>query len=59
MNDQLMSRCNALLIAIVGIDAAYKWWESRNKAFDMQTPDEVWKTEPEKVYGYLLHHTQK
>jgi hypothetical protein len=60
MNEQLMlGRCHALLIAMIGKDAAPRWWSGQNKAFDMQTPEEVWKTEPEKVYNYLMEYASK
>lgn len=60
MNEQIMlGRACALVIALVGKDAASWWWKSRNKAFDMQTPEEFWKTNPEKVYNYLMDYAQK
>lgn len=34
-----------------------KWWTSPNKAFDMQTPLQVWETDqngPEMVTKYVL-----
>lgn len=50
----MLARCQVLVIAMLGKDNAPNWWASRNKAFDMQTPEDVWKTEPEKIYNYLM-----
>lgn len=50
----MLARCKVLVIAMLGKELAVNWWTSRNKAFDMQTPEEVWKTEPDKVYSYLM-----
>lgn len=57
--DIMLKRCEVLLIAMLGEEMAPKWWDSRNKAFDMKTPKEVWKTEPEKVYEYLMYCASK
>jgi len=57
--ENLRARCNALLIAMLGPDLAPQWWNSRNKAFDMFTPEEKWKTDPMKVYTYLAHQANR
>lgn len=31
-----------------------QWWRNRNKAFDDQTPDEMWKQDRSRVMNYLL-----
>lgn len=31
-----------------------KWWASRNKAFDMKTPTEVYNTDPSRVSEYII-----
>lgn len=60
MDEKIMlGRSHALVIAMIGRLAADSWWKSKNKAFDMQTPEEVWKTEPEKVYNYLMDYASK
>ncbi len=57
MDEKIMlGRSHALVIALCGRDVADSWWKGKNKAFDMQTPEEVWKTEPEKVYNYLMDY---
>lgn len=49
-----------LLYPMLGrIELIEQWWHSRNKAFDMKTPDEVYQTGAEgreKVYRYVLNH---
>lgn len=55
-SDLIKKRCDALLIAMLGSKMAPEWWQSRNKAFDMQTPFEVFGSDPDKVYKYLLGH---
>lgn len=52
----MKQRSVALVIAMVGKEAASLWWSSKNKAFDMKTPTEVWLEEPERVYLYLMGH---
>ena len=54
----IKSNINQLLQPMLGrpelVDA---WWDSKNKAFDMKTPDEVYQTGAEgrkRVYEYVL-----
>jgi len=51
----MRQRSEALVIALVGKDAAEKWWNSHNKAFD-KTPHEQWFDDPHQVYEYLMNH---
>lgn len=53
----MYKRSQLLLLALLGNkNLCEQWWNSPNKAFDLQTPKQVWDTEPEKVYGYLMHY---
>lgn len=57
MSDSILKQKSiALVIAMVGKEAASLWWSSKNKAFDMKTPTEAWLEEPERVYRYLMNH---
>jgi hypothetical protein len=49
-------RCDALLVAMLGKDAAPTWWWSRNESFDMLTAQEQWEKDPTVVYKYLMGH---
>ena len=59
MNDKLRTNCNAILLAMLGPDLAKDWWQSRNKAFDMLTPEEIWGNNPMQVYTYLAHQANR
>lgn len=51
------ARCEALVLGLVGSkELAKAWWTSANKAFDSATPEEVWQTDYETVYRYLMFH---
>jgi len=57
MNESIMKqRSEALVIALVGKEMAPKWWESNNKAFDMETPKVRFEKNPEQVYNYLMDY---
>lgn len=50
-------KANMILKALLGSDEAIaRWWASPNKAFEMETPDDLWHTPSgrNKVYSYLL-----
>lgn len=49
-------RSEALVIALVGKNASDWWWNSPNKAFDMTTPNDMWKIDFHRVYEYLMRH---
>ena len=55
-NDQMLKRCQVLVIALVGKQMACKWWTSSNLAFDSITPEQMSKQDLSKVYDYLMHH---
>ena len=57
MNEKIMrERSEALVIALVGKEMAPKWWDSNNKAFDMETPKVRFESNPEQVYNYLMDY---
>lgn len=53
----LRGRSEALVIALVGKDTSEKWWNSRNRAFDMLTPNQMFEINPDTVYKYLLNYS--
>lgn len=50
----IRQRSEALVIALCGAKIAPDWWKSRNRAFDMETPEHVWSSDPTRVYKYLM-----
>lgn len=55
-NDQMLVRCQTLVVALVGKQMACKWWTSSNLAFDNTTPEQMSKKDLSKVYNYLMHN---
>jgi hypothetical protein len=53
LNDRMREHANQLLIGLIGRDNLNAWWKGANKAFDYKSPEEVWKTEPEKIIRLL------
>ena len=51
---KIRKNCELLAIALLGKNTAKKWWESPNKAFDLNTPNQQWEIDPQSVYQYLL-----
>jgi hypothetical protein len=51
-----LDRSRALVIALVGKNASEDWWQSPNRAFDMQKPIDQWQHDWHAVYDYLMHH---
>ncbi len=47
-------RSEALVVALVGLKYAEDWWNSPNKAFDLQTPKQAWAVNYHTVYNYLM-----
>ena len=55
--DNLKKRCNVLLLALLGnTELVDKWWQSKNIAFDLKTPEQQWFVDSEAVYNYLLQY---
>jgi len=57
--EERRKQCDALLIALLGKETAPKWWQSSNKAFDMKRPEDIWNTDYEKIYQYLVNYALK
>lgn len=54
LSEELMrKRCVVLVTALVGKDHSDNWWYTHNKHFN-STPQQVWSTDPMKVYKYLM-----
>ena len=50
----MRARCEALITAMVGKELVPKWWNSPNKAFCGDTPEEIYSVAPSAVYAYLM-----
>lgn len=49
------NRLNSLLFSILGSDELVEqWWDSRFKAFDMMTPNEMMELNSDYVIQYIL-----
>jgi hypothetical protein len=48
--------CDQMVAALVGKQAFEWWWNSKNKAFSMRTPQEEFLENPKNVYKYLMGH---
>lgn len=49
----MKQECNRMIAALVGPLLVDDWWNSRNRAFDNQTPAGEWIRNPQRVYRYL------
>lgn len=48
------TRLNRMLMSLLGSDQlVQKWWISPNRAFDHQTPKQVFDTNPNRVVQYI------
>ena len=57
VQDKMLYNANQILKALLGSDELIsRWWNSDNKAFDMEIPADLWHTSKGriKVYNYLL-----
>ena len=50
------ARSEALVIAMVGKQQSHYWWNTVNNAFDLKTPNEMWRRDWSRVYKYLMTH---
>lgn len=51
----LKKRCDALLLAMTGRqELVDRWWKGSNKGFDGELPENVFETDPVRVYQYLM-----
>lgn len=49
------NRLNGLLFAMTGSQTlTERWWNSPNKAFDMQKPIDVFEVDSERVRDYII-----
>ena len=56
--ENMRARCEALVIAMVGKELAPKWWNSPNKAFGGDTPEQIYSVAPSAVYAYLMRSAE-
>lgn len=52
--EQYLARCNVLLTVLMGTEKDV-WWTLPNHAFNLRTPAEVFDTDPQRVYDYLMN----
>lgn len=52
-NDRFRYYCKSILVELVGYDLVEKWWNSPNTAFNGDTPENKFQTDPTLVYDYL------
>ena len=58
--DSIRLRLNGLLFAITGSNTLVdRWWSTPNKEFGMQTPVEVFQTDPKSVAKYILSYANQ
>lgn len=53
---------NRFLLGLLGSQELVKnWWNSKNKAFDMKTPLEIWSLPDgkEQVFNYVMYFSMK
>ena len=58
----LKEKCDIMLLSLIGEENIDVWWKSKNKAFQMLTPEEVFNTDDEgkmKVFDYLFSYLQR
>jgi hypothetical protein len=55
---RMRARCEALIIAMVGQKLAPQWWNGANRAFAGNTPEQMYSTDPEAVYAYLMRSAE-
>jgi hypothetical protein len=54
MKSEMKSKYDGLLMALLGKEALVeRWWVSKNKAFDMKTPLEMYAEDANRVDQYL------
>ena len=54
----MRARCEALVLAMVGKELADKWWTGSNKAFNGETPEQMYSVSPDAVYAYLMRSAE-
>ena len=56
--ENMRARCEALITAMVGRDLVNQWWNSPNKAFCGDTPEQIYSVAPSVVYAYLMKSSE-
>jgi len=54
-------KANEILKALLGSDElVYRWWNSPNRAFDGEIPDDLWNTSDgrKRVYKYIVNQLE-
>jgi hypothetical protein len=47
-------RLNLVLLSLLGShELVMQWWESKNKAFDNETPSDMFAKDPQRVIQYI------
>lgn len=54
--ENMRKQAEMLVVSLIGDNLADDWWNSPNRAFQMQTPEKTFDSDPEKVYSYLVGH---
>jgi len=57
-HEDIKARCNMLLGSMLASndDLASKWWNTPNKHWNNQNPENIFTDNPWEVYEYLLQH---
>jgi hypothetical protein len=45
---------HSMLAAMLGVELSQTWWDTPNKAFNGETPANVWVEDYNKVYEYVM-----
>ena len=60
MQEKIKTALNECLMAMLGSEQLVSdWWKSPNKAFDMQTPNQVWEEDYDRVRSYVVGFLQR
>lgn len=50
----MVPRLNLILFALLGShELVHLWWKSKNKAFDNETPENMFAKDPQRVIQYI------
>jgi hypothetical protein len=58
-NERIRQRCDWLLASLVGADLVEDWWQSPNRHWSGQRPQDVFETHPQDVLDYLMYYALK
>jgi hypothetical protein len=54
----MRARCESLVTAMVGRELVHQWWNGANRAFDGDTPEQMYSVAPSVVYAYLMRSAE-